>query len=171
MFSTFSWTRSGWSGQMAELIGLHILDMMLRTTLSPNLFSWTAILDSIPDLCCHPMWPAYLFFTFSSKYPLRTRELISWDIFGSRKESWKGKCTCCCLLAWISEKYTLRWYWTSVLSFFQALVQLTNLYGIPKAFYSENAKNNLNNGRLFCCLSLLQEYQDKFGDSHFFSMV
>lgn len=44
----------------------------------------------------------------------------------------------------------------SVLSFFQALVQFTSLYGIPKALYNDNAMIILGNGRLFGHLSLLQ---------------
>lgn len=51
MFLAYSWTGRDWSAPVAELIGLCILDMTIRTpfswertTLSPNL-SWTAILD------------------------------------------------------------------------------------------------------------------------------
>lgn len=48
----------------------------------------------------------------------------------------------------------------SVLSFAQAMIRFTTLYGIPEALYSDNAKTFLGSGRLFCRLSLLEEYHD-----------
>lgn len=47
----------------------------------------------------------------------------------------------------------------SVLSFLQAVVCFTNLYGVPAAIYSDNAKTFLGGGWLFRKLLLYHEFQ------------
>lgn len=60
--------------------------------------------------------------------------------------------TCLCIIA-VHVKVV---HVMSVLSLFQALVKFSNLYGIPKAIYCDNAKTFLGSGRLFGHFSLLQ---------------
>ena len=48
----------------------------------------------------------------------------------------------------------------SFLSFFQALIRFSNIYGFPESILSDNAKTFLGSGKLF---KRLQDYQTKFG--------
>jgi len=54
----------------------------------------------------------------------------------------------------------------SMLSFVQALVRFTNLYGVPQTLYSDNARTFVGGGKLFTRLALFHEYQVRFASSN-----